>query len=141
HLGPDGNYLGIYSPHYFTSRHKTPWGPAVNLDGEHAEEVRGFFIENALHWIHEYHLDGLRLDATHAMVDESQRRFLAQLSARVHESVKDRLIHLIAEDCRNLCQIVKPESQGGWGLDAVWSDDFHHEVRRSLAGDHEGYFR
>lgn len=141
HLGPDGNYLGAYSPFYFTSHHHTPWGPAVNLDAEHAEHVRGFFIENALHWIREYHFDGLRLDATHAMIDESHRHFLAELTARVHASVTDRQVLLIAEDCRNLDHMIKPEKEGGWGLDAVWSDDFHHEVRRSLAGDHEGYYQ
>ena len=141
HLGPDGNYLGAYSPFYFTSHHKTPWGPAVNLDADHAEQVRDFFIENALHWIHDYHIDGLRLDATHAMIDESRRHFLAELTQRVHTSVTDRPILLIAEDCRNLAHMIKAPEEGGWGLDAVWSDDFHHQVRRSLAGDHEGYYQ
>jgi maltooligosyltrehalose trehalohydrolase len=141
HLGPDGNYLGIYSPNYFTSRHKTPWGPAVNLDGEQASHVRRFFIENAMHWICEYHFDGLRLDATHALMDDSRRHFLAELSDRVRAAVRNREILLMAEDCRNLARLVKSEKESGWGLDAVWSDDFHHEVRRSLAGDQEGYFR
>jgi maltooligosyltrehalose trehalohydrolase len=141
HLGPDGNYLGVYSPYYFSKRHPTAWGAALNLDGEHSAMVRAFFIENALHWINEYHFDGLRLDATHALVDEGARHFLAELSAAVHNSVTDRRVLLIAEDHRNLATLVKPEDEGGWGLDAVWADDLHHQVRRLLAGDHQGYYR
>jgi maltooligosyltrehalose trehalohydrolase len=141
HLGPDGNYLGVYSPYYFSKRHHTAWGQALNFDGEHNQPVRAFFIENALHWIHEYHIDGLRLDATHAIKDDSPRRFLAELSAAVRASTPQRHILLIAEDHRNLATMVTPESRGGWGLDAVWADDFHHEMRRLLAGDHEAYYR
>ena len=103
--------------------------------------VRAFFIENALHWIHEYHLDGLRLDATHSMVDEGPRHFLAELSARVREHAPGRPVHLIAEDHRNLAGMLRPESAGGWGLDGVWSDDFHHQLRRLLAGDDDGVYR
>jgi maltooligosyltrehalose trehalohydrolase len=141
HLGPDGNYLGMYSPYYFSKRHSTAWGAGLNFDGEHSAMVRGFFIENALHWIHEYHLDGLRLDATHAIKDKGPRHFLAELSACVAGSVPHRAVHLIAEDHRNLAAMLKPESRGGWGLDAVWADDFHHQVRRHLTGDCEGYYR
>jgi maltooligosyltrehalose trehalohydrolase len=103
--------------------------------------VRAFFIENALHWIHEYHFDGLRLDATHAVADDGPRHLLAELSATVHKSVTDRRVLLMAEDHRNLATLLKPETEGGWGLDAVWADDFHHQIRRLLAGDHEGYYR
>jgi maltooligosyltrehalose trehalohydrolase len=141
HLGPDGAYLATFSPYYFSSRHQTPWGDAVNLDGLHCEMVRAFFIENALHWLHEYHFDGLRLDATHALVDDSPRHFLAELCSRVQASVTERSVLLIAEDHRNLACMVRPDTAGGWGLDAVWADDFHHQVRRHLAGDHEGYYR
>jgi len=141
HLGPDGNYLEAFSPYYFTSRHHTPWGSAVNLDGEQSQHVRHFFIENAVQWIRDYHIDGLRLDATHAMIDNSRPPFLAELTERVHADVKPREVVLIAEDCRNLACIVTSVNDGGWGLDAVWSDDFHHEVRRSLAKDKEGYFQ
>jgi maltooligosyltrehalose trehalohydrolase len=141
HLGPDGNYLSAYSPFYFTDRHRTAWGPALNFDGEHSEETRRFFIENALHWVHEYHVDGLRLDATHAIVDHGPRHFLAELAERVHRSVAGKAPLVIAEDHRNLAHMVKSEAQGGWGLDAVWADDFHHQTRRLLAGDQEGYFR
>jgi maltooligosyltrehalose trehalohydrolase len=142
HLGPDGAYLGTFSPDYFSKRHRTPWGPAVNLDGPHSGPARDFFIENALHWVHEYHVDGLRLDATHALVDDGPRHFLAELSSRVRASIgASRTVLLIAEDHRNLAALARPEEEGGCGLDAVWADDFHHQVRRGLAGDHEGYFR
>jgi maltooligosyltrehalose trehalohydrolase len=141
HLGPDGNYTGAYSPFYFTPRHRSPWGDGVNLDDEGSTEVRSFFIENALHWLHEYHLDGLRLDATHALVDESPRHFLEELSARVADMApRERPVALVSEDDRNLARIVRPRSDGGWGIDAVWADDFHHQVRRLLAGDSEGYY-
>src|SRR5262249_7160803 len=141
HLGPDGNYLGVYSPYFASARHHSPWGQAMNFDGEHSEMVRAFFIDNALHWLHEYHLDGLRLDATHAIVDDSPRHFLAELSERVRSAVTGRHVYLIAEDHRNLAKMVEPVARGGWGLDGVWADDFHHEMRRLLAGDHEGYYR
>ncbi|MGH9140362.1 MAG: malto-oligosyltrehalose trehalohydrolase, partial [Vicinamibacterales bacterium] len=141
HVGPDGAYLSAFSPYYFTDRHQTPWGAAVNLDGPHSEMVREFFIQNALYWIHDYHIDGLRIDATHAMADESPRHFLAELTSRVHASSSGRRPLLIAEDHRNLRSMLIPESGGGWGLDAVWADDFHHQCRRALAGDAEGYYR
>ncbi len=140
HLGPDGAYAYAFSPYYFTDRHSSPWGAGVNLDGPHAERVREFFIENALHWTHEYHIDGLRLDATHAMTDESPRPFLAELAARVKAPVSERPVWVIAEDHRNLASMLKPPVEGGLGLDGVWADDFHHQMRRLLAGDHEGYY-
>src|SRR5205085_7158563 len=105
---------------YVSQRHRTPWGPALNFDGPHSEPVRLFFIENALHWLHEYHIDGLRLDATQAIVDEGPRHFLTELSATVRASVTDRRALLIAEDPRNLAAMLQPEAVGGWGLDAVW---------------------
>ncbi len=141
HFGPDGNYLGAFSPYYVSSHHRTAWGEAVNLDGPHSESVRAFVIENALHWLVEYHLDGLRLDATHALRDEGPRHLLAELSARVRATILDRPIHLIAEDNRNLATMLKPENEGGWGLDGVWADDFHHQFRRLLAGDTDGVYR
>ncbi|MBI4479756.1 MAG: malto-oligosyltrehalose trehalohydrolase [Acidobacteria bacterium] len=142
HLGPDGAYHGIFSPYYFSQEHKSSWGAAINFDGPHSAQVRNFFIENSLHWIHEYHMDGLRLDATHAIVDESPQHFLAQLSMAVRESLRGsrRQVLVIAEDVRNLAGMVKPEAEDGWGLDAVWSDDFHHQMLRCLAGDRDGYF-
>jgi maltooligosyltrehalose trehalohydrolase len=141
HLGPDGAYLQAFSPYYLSKRHRTPWGGAVNLDGAHSEMVRAFFIENALHWVHEYHVDGLRLDATHALIDRSPRHFLAELTARVRAAVPRRHVVLMAEDHRNLARLLQPEAAGGWGMNAVWADDFHHQLRRALAGDRQGYYR
>ncbi len=141
HFGPDGCSLMRFSPSYLSEDHRTPWGPSVNLDGTDSEMVRAFFIENALHWIREYHVDGLRLDATHAMIDESPRHFLAELSATIREQPTTRPIHLIAEDHRNLARMLHPEPDGGWGLDGLWSDDFHHQLRRLLTGDDDGVYR
>jgi maltooligosyltrehalose trehalohydrolase len=141
HVGPDGAYLNAFSPFYFTDRHRSPWGAGVNLDGEGADQVRAFFIENALHWVHEYHVDGLRLDATHAIEDGGPRHFLAELAGRVKRSAPDREVLVIAEDSRNLARIVTPTEHGGWGLDAVWADDLHHQLRRRLAGDTDGYYQ
>jgi maltooligosyltrehalose trehalohydrolase len=141
HFGPDGAYCTVFSPFYRSDRHQSPWGSAINLDGEHADAVRAFFIENALHWLHEHHADGLRLDATHWLLDETRPHFVAELAARVRESVIGRTVLLAAEDERNSATIVRPASAGGWGLDAVWADDFHHHVRRRSAGDHDGYYQ
>jgi maltooligosyltrehalose trehalohydrolase len=141
HFGPDGAYASSFSPYYFTERHHTPWGAALNFDGENSAMVRAFFIENACHWIHEYHVDGFRLDATHAIVDDSPRHFLAELTERVRHGAGNRPVLVIAEDDRNLNQLLTPPAAGGMGLDAVWADDFHHQSRRLLAGDAEGYFR
>lgn len=142
HLGPDGAYLGVFYPYYFSSKNKSPWGDAINFDDEHCHPVRKFFIENALHWIHEYHIDGLRLDATHVIVDESPTHFLKELALKVHAScTKKKNVLLIAEDDRNQSQLLLPTDKGGYGLDGVWADDYHHQMRRLLAGDNEGYFQ
>ncbi len=141
HFGPDGNYLSQYSPFYFTDRHPSPWGAGVNLDGDQARHAREFFIENALHWIQDYHLDGLRFDATHTMVDKSPRHFLAELTQRLRAAVPERQVLLFAEDMRAQPYMVKNVDADGWGMDGVWSDDFHHELRRYLAGDQDGYFK
>jgi maltooligosyltrehalose trehalohydrolase len=140
HFGPDGAYAAAFSRRFFSERHRTPWGAGINLDGDHAAEVREIFTANALHWLREYHVDGLRFDAVHAMADESPQHFLAELESCVREALPDRPTLLVAEDARNLAHIVRPVSEGGWGLDAVWADDFHHELRRLLAGDSDGYF-
>ncbi len=142
HFGPEGAYWGAYASSYFTSRHKSPWGDAINFDGKASGPVRAFFIENALHWIHEYHIDGLRLDATHAIIDDSPTHFLQELAQTVHARARtSRPALLIAEDDDNDHRIIRPVDQGGYGLDAVWADDFHHQVRRLIAGDDDGYFR
>lgn len=141
HLGPAGAYHGTFSRRYFSERHRTPWGAAMNLDGPGSAMVRQFFIENALHWVREYHADGLRLDATHTLLDDGPRHFLAELLSRVRAAApKGRAPLLIAEDHRNLAHMMRAEADGGWGLDGVWADDFHHQVRRALAGDDEGYY-
>jgi maltooligosyltrehalose trehalohydrolase len=136
HLGPDGAYLAAVSRQVFTSRHRTPWGDAINFDGDGSRQLRDWFIANALHWLREYHIDGLRLDATHAIADDSPRHFLGEFAERVRAGA-GRPVILVAEDHRNLDTIVRPEA---WGFDGVWSDDFHHEVRRRLTGDSDGYF-
>ena len=141
HFGPDGAYAPSFSPYYFNNQHKTFWGDAMNLDGANSTEVRSFFIENALYWLHEFHMDGLRLDATHSMIDESDPHFVTELVSGIRRTIRNREILLIAEDNRNLAHTIKPETTGGWSLDAVLSNDFHHQVRRLLAGDSEGYFR
>jgi maltooligosyltrehalose trehalohydrolase len=141
HFGPDGNYTGQFSPHYVRPDRSTPWGPAINLGGEHSAMVREFFFENARMWIHEYHFDGFRLDATHAFVDDGSRPFLEEFSEVVRASCPDRKLILIAEDHRNLDTIIRPASEGGWNFDGVWSDDFHHQMRRHLTGDSDGVFQ
>lgn len=139
HLGPDGAYMSTFAPQFFTSRHHTAWGDAVNLDDEDSRYVREFLIDNALHWVLEYHCDGLRLDAAHALVDESPSPFLAEVTRAVHEASRGRAL-VIAEDHRNLAGMLREPREGGWGLDGVWADDFHHIVRRIVAGDAEGYY-
>jgi len=139
HFGPDGAYMGLFAPVFFSDRHESPWGRAINLDGPQSAMVRAWIIDNARHWIREYHVDGLRLDATHALVDESATHLTAELAASVH-TIDDVRPLLMAEDHRNLAVMVQPQDEGGWGLDAVWADDFHHEMRRRLAGDQDGYF-
>ena len=142
HLGPEGAYLGAFSPYYFSAKHKSPWGDAVNLDDHHSDSARHFFIENALHWVHEYHIDGLRLDATHAMVDDSPTHFLKELAQKVRASLpKHRNVLLIAEDDRNEARLIQSADQGGYELDGVWADDFHHHMRVLLAKDSDGYFQ
>ncbi|MGE0816209.1 MAG: malto-oligosyltrehalose trehalohydrolase [Vicinamibacterales bacterium] len=140
HTGPDGSYLGAFSPRYFSDRHASPWGAGLNFDGPGSAHVREFFLENALHWVREYHVDGLRLDATHAIADDGPVPIVAELAARVREASGRRHVHVIAEDHRNLAVMVTPVARAGWGLDAVWADDFHHQVRRRLAGDADGYY-
>jgi maltooligosyltrehalose trehalohydrolase len=141
HLGPSGNYLREYARDYFTDRHHTPWGEALNFDGPGSQAVRDFFVENALSWVHEYHIDGLRLDAIHAIIDDSPEHVLQELVRRVHASLPaERLVAIIAEDPRNEARLARPLSEEGYGLDAIWADDFHHVVRVTLTGEQEGYY-
>jgi maltooligosyltrehalose trehalohydrolase len=129
HLGPDGNFLGAYSSHYFNHAHQTPWGDALNYDGPHAGPVRSFFLANAAYWLDEFHMDGLRLDATHAIMDDSPRHMLSEIAALVHQ----RGGYVIAEDERNFASIVSPPP--GHDLNAVYADDFCHTVQVALGDD------
>ena len=139
HLGPEGAYLPRFSPTYLTDRHHTPWGGAVNLDSPGSEYVRRFIVDNAVHWVREYHVDGLRLDATHALIDDTTPNILQELVAGVRAAAApDFVIH--AEDHRNQAAMIEDIARRGWGLDGVWADDFHHIVRRLTAGDAHGYF-
>ena len=138
HLGPDGNYLRDFSPDYFTDRYQTPWGEALNYS---CTWMRRLVLDNARYWLHEYHADGLRLDATHAIFDASSRHILAELTQTLRASIpEDRGVVLIAETGENDVRYLRPVDEGGFGLDAVYADDFHHSLRRYLAGDHEGYY-
>ena len=139
HLGPEGAYMGLVNPQYFHGR-STPWGCAVNLDGPGSRMVRRFIIDNAVHWLREYHLDGLRLDATHALVDEGTHPFMREFSEAARAAAAWPIV-LHAEDHRNLDQIVLDGAPAAWGFDGVWADDFHHVVRRMVAGDEHGYYQ
>ncbi len=142
HLGPDGNYLRQFSERYFTDLHHTPWGSALNLDDPDCPQVREYFIANACSWLHEYHLDGLRLDATHAIVDTGDTPFLRALAEQVRaQCPPDRHFLLMAEDERNLPRLAQPLDAGGYGLDGIWADDFHHQVRVMLTGEQDGYYQ
>jgi maltooligosyltrehalose trehalohydrolase len=142
HVGPEGNYLGDFG-YYFTDRYRTPWGKSINFDGPHSDEVRRFFLENALYWITEFHIDSLRLDALHAILDFSAFPFLEELATQVHE-VAERLgrrVYLIAETDQNDAKLIRPRELGGYGLDAQWNDDFHHALHTLLTGEQAGYYK
>src|SRR6266403_23918 len=141
HLGPEGNYLGEFGP-YFTDRYRTAWGGAVNFDGAEAEGVRRHFVENARAWVRECHVDGLRLDAIHAIFDASPTHILTEITTAVREEARalGRPMHIMAESHDNDRRIVLPAAEGGIGLDAVWSDDFHHAVHVRLTGERGGYY-
>jgi maltooligosyltrehalose trehalohydrolase len=138
HFGPDGAYQGSFARDYYSPRHKSPWGDGINFDGPGSEGVRRYVIDNACHWIAEYHMDGLRLDATHAIVDDSPVHILAEIAGALRGFPKRPLA--IAEDGRNSRRLLTPPQDGGYGLDAVWADDFHHHTRVRLAGDTDSFF-
>ncbi|HEX7344605.1 MAG TPA: malto-oligosyltrehalose trehalohydrolase, partial [bacterium] len=141
HLGPEGNYLQDFGP-YFTDRYRTPWGSAINFDGPDSDEVRRFFIDNALWWVTEFRLDALRLDAVHGIFDFSALHFLQELASAVHEQAErlNRRIYVIAESDLNDVRLVRPPELGGYGLDAQWNDDFHHALHTLLTGERTGYY-
>ena len=142
HLGPEGNYLGDFGP-YFTDRYKSPWGPALNFDGPHSDEVRAYFVRNALYWLGDCHIDALRLDAVHAILDHSPVSFLEELSAAVKREASrlGRQMFLIAESADNDARLLRAPERGGYGLDGQWNDDFHHALRALLTGERGGYYR
>lgn len=140
HLGPSGNYLRDFSSDYFTDRHQTPWGDAPDFDGENAGPVRDFFIENACYWMEEYHLDGLRLDAVHEIVDQSDRHVLSELADALRELLPEaRHYAVFAEHPRNEARLALPRQADGHGLDGIWADDFGHVVRVTLTGEQQGH--
>ncbi len=141
HLGPAGNHLHRLGP-YFTDAHSTPWGQAINFDTAGSAEVRRFVVDNALHWVVDHHVDGLRLDAVHAIVDTSPVDILREIGEAVHAAGEraGRTTWVIAESDLNDPRLVRPVGAGGYGLDAAWSDDFHHALHVALTGEHSGYY-
>lgn len=141
HQGPEGNYIGCFGP-YRTDRYRTPWGDAINFDGPDSDHVRHFVISNALYWITEYHADALRLDAVHGIFDFSARHILEELGSAVHGASRrlGRAVYLIAESDLNDVRVINPRRLGGFGLDAQWSDDFHHSLHTLLTGERLGYY-
>ncbi len=138
HFGPDGNYLPVYAPAFFTDRHKTPWGAGINYDGEHSRPVRDFVVHNALYWLEEFNLDGLRLDAVHAIMDDSGQHLLEELSRAVHQMRGERPTHLVLENEENAAsRLVR--SPGGFT--AQWNDDVHHVLHVAVTGEDAGYYK
>ncbi|WP_299754366.1 malto-oligosyltrehalose trehalohydrolase [uncultured Pontibacter sp.] len=141
HMGPEGNYLHDFGP-YFTDKYKTPWGSALNFDDNHSDAVRNYFIQNALMWLRDYHIDALRLDAVHAIYDMGAKHFLQELQEHVQE-LEDQVgrdFILIAESDLNDVRLINSMERGGYGLDAQWSDDFHHVIHAMVTGEQEGYY-
>ncbi len=142
HFGPDGNYLRAYAPQFFTDRHSTPWGPGINFDGKDSRNVRDFFVHNALYWLDEYHFDGLRLDAVHAILDDSKPHILIELAETVRRELgKDRHIHLVLENGANAARYLTPgiNHEPKW-YNAQWNDDIHHSFHGLLTGETDGYY-
>ena len=142
HFGPEGNYLHVYAPQFFNPRHQTPWGAAINFDADGSRVVRDFFIHNALYWLEEFHFDGLRLDAVHAIADDSPRHIVTELAARVRTAFGDkRLVHLVLENDRNQAAWLGRDAEGHAKLaTAQWNDDVHHAMHVLATGEHDGYY-
>lgn len=142
HFGPEGNYLGSYAPQFFTDRHHTPWGNAINFDGRESRAVREFFIQNALYWLKEFHFDGLRLDAVHAIIDDSKPEILTELAHRVRSSIEpDRHVHLILEHEFNQSHYLqRAEHCRAKTYTAQWNDDIHHALHVLITGERDGYY-
>lgn len=143
HFGPTGNFLPTYAKSFFTERHKTPWGAGINFDGsgEASDVVREFFMQNALYWLEEFHIDGLRFDAVHAILDDSEKHFLDELAERVRDTFPDRHVHLVLENEANEARRLTRDGEGNAvSYDAQWDDDIHHCWHVLLTGEHEGYY-
>jgi maltooligosyltrehalose trehalohydrolase len=141
HFGPEGNYLRLYSPQFFTDRHRTPWGDAINFDGPDSSVVRDFFINNALYWLEEYRFDGLRLDAVHTIVDDSKPGILTELAQTVRERFGDkRHVHLVLENGDNIARCLERDGNRVSLYDAQWNDDIHHAVHVAITGESDGYY-
>lgn len=140
HMGPDGNYLGSFSENYFSVKHKTDWGEAINYDGENCAPVREFFGVNGAYWVDEYHIDGLRLDATQNIYDDSTPHILREIAAGVRQAAGGRATIVVGENESQHARLVRPTNDGGYGLDALWNDDFHHSARVALTGQREAYY-
>ncbi|MEC4882533.1 MAG: malto-oligosyltrehalose trehalohydrolase [Scytonema sp. PMC 1070.18] len=141
HFGPEGNYTNVFAP-YFTETYRTPWGSAMNFDDAHSHDVRNFFIQNALYWLRDYHIDALRLDAIHAIYDLGAKHFLEELVENVNALSEEqgRKFYLIAESDSNDPRVVRPVESGGYGIDGQWSDDFHHALHTMVTGEQTGYY-
>jgi maltooligosyltrehalose trehalohydrolase len=140
HLGPDGSYLSNFSRYYLTEKYKTDWGPAINFDGEHSSPVRAFFCENAAYWIREFHLDGLRLDATQDIHDASERHVLLKIVECARNAAAPRPVVLIGENEPQNTRLIRSPQKDGFGLDALWNDDFHHSAIVALTGKADAYY-
>lgn len=140
HFGPDGNYLSAFTPDYFSKKHKTDWGEAINFDGENSAPVREYFLANAVYWIEEFHFDGFRFDATQNIYDNSPEHILAALARQIRAAANGRATILIGENEPQHVKLVQPPERGGYGLDAVWNDDFHHSAMVAMTGHNEAYY-
>src|SRR5690606_13656928 len=140
HLGPDGNYLPQFTGTFFSQTHHTDWGDAINFDGPGSDGVREFFLSNARMWIEEYHLDGFRFDATQAMLDCSPRHILAEITQTAREAAGRRSVYLINENEPQHTRLVRRSEQGGYDMDALWNDDFHHSALVAASGHNEAYY-
>src|SRR6266550_4498240 len=142
HFGPEGNYLHLYAPDFFTERHVTPWGAGLNFDGERSRVVRDFFVHNALYWLEEFHIDGLRLDAVHAIADDSTPDILTELASAVREGIgRERAIHLVLENDRNEARRLVRDGDGRPRYyTAQWNDDLHHALHTAVTGERQGYY-
>jgi maltooligosyltrehalose trehalohydrolase len=141
HFGPEGNYLHVYAPQFFTDRHSTPWGAAINFDGPGSRTVRDFYVHNALYWIEEFHFDGLRLDAVHAIADDSAEHIVTEIAAALRRQAGGRAVHLVLENDHNEAHLLARDRDGRPTVaDAQWNDDLHHAVHVLTTGETDGYY-